>query len=133
MKYSDLELEAIKLLWRKDKTAWCLTLNKNWEMWYAWFDNEWKIVHSKNDEMWGYSSQYWEHMWEILWHIPHSEDLFQKIKITPNLRCTFPNVWDKTYEVIIFNQHNPWEWVRVKMEIPLLDQPHLSEIISLFK
>lgn len=128
MNYSPIQLESIRIFGKKDLTDWCHTLEKNWTMWHCW-NWEWKKFYNSKWEWW-ISSDYWEHMWEILWHEPHLfpdvarvvEERWWLLEIKWGLlTITFP---DRTYTSC-----------KYLTTLPLLEQSEetLTKLINLFK
>ena len=134
MNYTETQLEAIRLFGKKDLSDWCYTLEKNWTMWHCW-NWEWKKCYNSKWE-WGLSSDYWENMWEILWHEPHLEDVFRvaedkKKRITIEYYTQWPHLIINPIEV---NLKNP-ERIEYNPTLPLLEQSEetLTQLINLFK
>ena len=136
--YTQTQLEAIRIFGRKDLISWCYTLEKNWTMWHCW-NWEWKICYTKQWDWW-YSSSYWDHMWEILWHEPHLEDVFslmtQKMFYW-SYRKVYEIEWysfDEWWEIDVWDSSIFWH-IPYNPTIPLLKQSEstLQQLISLFK
>lgn len=137
MTYTETQLEAIRLFGKKDLTKWniCLMNNKNklfpdaedTLLTFFWFvDWEYFFI----DEHLNQYSRYTENF-EILWHIPHLEDLFR----VADEKWKIMEVRNTLYSRIeLFTKDNPFPLcVPYNPTIPLLDQPNLAEIISLFR
>lgn len=124
--YSAEQLEAIKLFGRKDLSKWLLGIRTT-------------------GEPCEYNGEYWESFWhglqdknpEILWHIPHLEDLFRVAEEQwRKLDIEYRNDrWFECYTLWIekAEKKNNWNVILYNPSIPLLDQPNLSDIISLFR
>ena len=123
--YTPIQLEAIKLFGRKDLTEGCVSIEKDWTLWKCDVREEWRTI---NLPEWQRNVTSSEIEWEILWHIPHLEDLFRVafdrgiyISISPEITRVYKEFWWEPIEIVLVPQ------------TPLLDQPSLPEIISLFK
>ena len=132
MNYTETQLEAIRLFGKKDLSDWCYTLEKNWTMWHCW-NWEWKKCYNSKWE-WGLSSDYWENMWEILWHEPHLEDVF---RVAEERWFTFDliNFWTKQPRLTSIIPSNENFNIPYNPTLPLLSQPEetLTQLINLFK
>ena len=138
MTYTETQLEAIRLFGKKDLTKWniCLMNNKNklfpdaedTLLTFFWFvDWEYFFI----DEHLNQYSRYTENF-EILWHIPHLEDLFrvaEEQEIIVEIR-EFPR---EENSMITFQRHPIYKQFPYIRSQSLLDQPNLSDIISLFR
>lgn len=152
MTYTETQIEAIKLFGKKDLTEGCM-------VWYVWTPNTfgYKIISydqfdcpinwdsecvraistHRKQEIYSFDSRDWEWKrtitfikWNILWHIPHLEDLFRVAE-------------EKGFWVICYKDWLEiyiWQWEDENMQsidynptLSLLDQPSLQDIISLFK
>lgn len=130
--YTPIQLSAIKLFGRKDLTEGCVILEEEMQRHFtvAWV---WEVKMYWNPIWvmdWGIPK--WPYKWnfEILWHIPHLEDLF---------RVAEEKGW--SYYELFSDRIEFWKavkrWWHRKIPynptIPLIDQPSLTEIINLFK
>ena len=165
--YTPTQLEAIKLFGRKDLTEGCIltaTVNENKSEYIVsayWKFNHTNIAVIKRDFISSFSHwadvetgmirfDNWDIPFEILWHIPHLEDLC--IKIQKRVDADIHDIaWYRIdWESLdIFSWRSPtWEkkdlnaanntWTKIysipyNPTITLLDQPSLPDIISLFK
>lgn len=116
MTYTETQLEAIKLFGRKDLEIWC------------------KIFFKDSKQPFTYAWEIWVFVWnpdfEILWHEPHLENLFRvsaEKDYDVQVQWWF---WRDWIEFIVKWKH---EWFDYNATLPLLDQPNLSNIISLFR
>lgn len=135
MQYTDIQLEAIKVFWRKDLTEGCVVeFNDHiirkvyWKVW----KNHW----AEREQFYIIGNRLIEHYFDsdwILWHIPNLEDLFR----VAEEKWVYMDIENKNNEI------NIWKWEYENSElllsvpynptIPLLDQPSLPDILNLFK
>lgn len=158
--YTPIQLEAIKLFGRKDLTEGCRIVRKNyWEI--DWKKRFWPryghiwVVSSKQDLWWAlgvfwedtgtYSCTEFSHCilnqklengeneYEILWHIPHLEDVF---RLADEKEWYIEIIWT---ELLFWNEL----WIQkdsMRLELyapalPLLEQSEetLTQLIDLFQ
>ena len=129
--YTDLQLSAIKLFGRKDLAEGCIVFQPEYDYTFKIPGDEWDLmVAMRNWFRWTTILEISESKvgFEILWHIPHLEDLFRVafdrgiyISISPEITRVYKEFWWEPIEIVLVPQ------------TPLLDQPSLPEIISLFK
>lgn len=135
--YTQTQLEAIKLFGRKDLSFGLLFKYEKWwddeiltfcsiyddtgntkTISYLPFDYEmtWEDEYSKDMDI------------EILWHVPHLEDLF---RVAEEKGIDF---WMEFWYTL---RVSPKDWtyheIKYNPTLPLIDQPSLPEIINLFK
>lgn len=131
MRYTDIQIEAIKIFWRKDLTVGCLIRSKND------FQTEWNYYHKWTITMiWVWNRTWDDFFWnteiEVLWHQPHIEDIFIECHNKWIVcECYISNI-SKWYK-IFFEKEWDLESVEYNQWLYLLEQPYLSDIISLFK
>lgn len=141
--YTPIQLEAIEMFGRKDLTFWCIVKVS------GYIKNSikiktpliWSLVKYTTPHYTGHCWNYylkfqdkqeimkcWSNFCEILWHIPHLEDLFRVaeekwiyISISPEITRVYKEFWWEPIEIVLVTT------------LPLLDQPNLEEIINLFK
>lgn len=134
MKYTDLEIEAIKLFGRKDLTFGCLIFRKEKQIIHQMDSHdmpcdEWEIWRERgNAEPYLLTKDF-----EILWHIPHLEDLFrvaeEKWKVVEVRNVCYSRIE-------LFTKDNPFPLcVPYNPTLPLLEQSEetLNQICNLFK
>ncbi len=128
--YTPTQLEAIKLFGRKDLEEWCIV--------YDSLIKEYVLVASDNTVLfdWQWFADIIEHTYyrdnsgrfEILWHVPHLEDLF---RVAEEKGIDF---WMEFWYTL---RVSPKDWtyheIKYNPTLPLIDQPSLPEIINLFK
>lgn len=132
--YTDIQLEAIRLFWRKDLEFWLLFLSEKNKriLRYIWKDS-WQYALSCEYSKW-HILLFVESLngAEILWHIPHLEDLLKRIKDWNSIYQVEPNsiwlsIWSDERE------EEFWKEIPYNPTLPLLDQPSLPDIINIFK
>lgn len=139
MTYTETQLEAIKILGKKDLSFGCIYYPNTDDFAEPYFYvEEWVWVQVKSWWLIHDSSYEIEVMnsldVSILWHIPHLEDLFRVAgekwkRITIEYYTQWPHLIFNPIEV---NLRNP-DRIPYNPTLPLLDQPNLSDILNLFK
>ena len=137
MTYTTLQLDIIREFGRKNHTAWCYTIDEEGTMWYCATDRNWLIISSK-DWGWWSSSDYWDYMGEILWAIPHLEDVFRVAEerwLVYELRNKYVKDEFK-YFLYITDIHEfttdaiPWKQCSTLID---QDESTLTQLLTLFK
>lgn len=134
--YTPIQLEAIKIFGRKDLTEGCLLQNKKSLIIYK---HSWVNLNNKNI----YYFDWYEHSYfyqddliffEILWHIPELfPDVAQSIQAKwYNLELSKIDTIESVIKITRWDIKRPIK-IPYRKLIPLLDQPSLPDIISLFK
>ena len=147
--FTPIQLEAIKLFGRKDLSFGCVVLikgNTNSKVNYYYickdaYDGDCIFIETYEEWYENTILEYEKEEYEILWHIPHLEDLFRK--------CFENKMWIdlsedmEWYQLIVrelkLKKESDGAWSREKYTInyepslPLLEQPSLPEIINLFR
>lgn len=143
MTYTETQLEAIKLFWKKDLSFWCLLKMKRYPsittLWTYCSENEeykdsyYTIRHGESWERDECLLIYCIDEYEILWHIPHLEDLFrvaeEKWKVVEVRNVCYSRIE-------LFTKDNPFPLcVPYNPTLPLLLQPEdtLTQLCNLFK
>ena len=128
MTYTETQLKAIRLLWKKDLSFWCLIFRKEKQIIHQMDSHdmpcdEWEIWRERgNAEPYLLTKDF-----EILWHECHIEDLFRVAEKKGWL------VEIKWWLLSIHFKDRTYTSCKFEWSIPLLDQPNLSDIINLFK
>lgn len=130
MTYTATQLEVIKTFWRKELSKWLIIWKERIsEIIAIDYEREWFYIMIDDWE----NTFSWSIKWaEILWHIPHLEDVFRMVeKKRWVMRTWFPDnvlYWffpkiEETFRIT----YNP--------TIQLLEQPEsvLIELLNLFK
>lgn len=132
--YTPTQLEAIKLFGRKDLTEGCISIEKDWTLWKCDISKEWRTI---NLPEWQRNVTSSKMEWEILWHIPQlSPDLFRVFWNRWDIievKYWFTNNWIIEEDKLIIITDFCKNVIPYNPTIPLLDQPSLPDIISLFK
>lgn len=138
MQYTETQLEAIKMFGRKDLSFGCIFSGHEYVNHDLWEELKIEIcvneTESKNFEPRFCIGSEWKEycIYEILWHIPHLEDLFrlaEEEEIIVEIR-EFPR---EEHTMITFQRHPMYKQFPYIRSKSLLDQPNLSDIISLFR
>ena len=142
--YTPIQLEAIKLFGRKELTHWAI-VHTQWDDFadvciYLW---DWKYYNTKHsfytyesdNEM---SAEWTEEEWfSVVGSIPHLEDLFRVAEEKGWIVKIAYNYLEQKYVGIeidnSFGEDDIYALIPYSPSLPLLDQPNLEEIISLFK
>lgn len=130
--YTPMQLEAIKLFGRKDLTEGCIIYCPTYEWDKYIFINEKNIKDATSSEygiylQWRYARMTYQY--EIIGHEVHLEDLF-RVAEERGWKTEILNAESIWYKYCIIIE---WKWIEYIRTLPLLDQPNLSDIISLFK
>jgi hypothetical protein len=117
--YNETQLQAIKTFWKKDLEIWCKIFFKDSKQPFTFTWEIWVFV--------------WNPDFEILWHIPHLEDLFRVAEeYGIKLQCLLYQTSLQWYTLQFEDSKKVYDLIDYIPTLPLLDQPNLSEIVNLF-
>ena len=122
MKYSNLELEAIRLFGDKTLSFGCY-YKYDWRKPIFRVNREWMMASLEKDKI------------TILWHEPHLENLFRVAEEKNWIIRIVYNYLKKEYLLEIddsFWEDKEYALISYSPSTPLLSQPNLSEIVNLF-
>lgn len=143
MNYSPIQLDIIRTFGSKELSEGCFVRKEKWK----WFKianitdikyPDWKLYYKQAKWYWLHWKFYQpkfktELDFEILWHIPHLEDVFRVAKWKAFIYAITPlRLW--TYE-IWFNDWYRTTYINYTPEMPLLEQSEetLTQLLNLFK
>ena len=140
MNYTPTQLEIIKIFWKKDLSFGCLIRKEKWK----WFKianisdikyPDWKTCYKQAKWYWVHWKFYQpkfktELDFEILWHIPHLEDVF-RVAEEKWWKCEIldsESIWYKNCIII------KWVWIEFNPTLLILEQSEetLKQLITLF-
>lgn len=140
--YTTTQLEVIRVFGRKELSFGCIVkwidVQKEIQFTeYIWKINEEMSIVSYKGEYSKYQEVTWiDNNFEILWHIPHLEDVFRVAKE----KWWLVNFTTETNELLFYRKDSFWKTTEYKniawyKTIPLLEQPEsvLIQILNLFK
>lgn len=133
MTFTPPQLDIIRLFWRKELSFGCI-VEKMWNI-YTMIDidtnGDWIICRYEHD-----SSNHHIGIYEILWHIPHLEDVFRVAK-EKEFVCIWAGQFPLSTEYFISIQKNIWESVEIDFNptksLINQDETTLNQLLAIFK
>jgi len=132
--YTPTQIELIKLFWKKDLTFGCFAYAyRDWYNSKQLYKNVWGNKYVLAD-IWDFdfiSKDEWDV--EILWHIPHLEDVFRvAIEKWFHVSLALQSRWEYFLSIYGSDTQNFYLY---NPTLPLIDQPEetLTQLLTLFK
>ena len=132
MNYTETQLAAIRLFWRKDLEFWCI-LSTTWWIWKIYKNDDNHVLFIVLED-WDLCILRSTNFYEIFWHIPHLEDLF-RVADEKGFRSAMIYTYEEGNErcITLWKKWEFWTDVEYNPTLPLLNQPNLQDILNIFK